>query len=146
MKANNGDFLLRRTLRANALFSAVSGLAIAVGSYAIGPRIGVEPSWIVLIVGLGLLPFAFDLFVNANRTEVNLVKVKTAIAGDIAWVVGSIVVVVIDPNGLTVAGIVTVAIAAAVVADFALLQWMGLKRAIAAGALEPSDSAIGQTF
>ncbi len=129
MKANSGDFLLRRALRANGVFSTVSGgLALAAGSYAIGPRLGVEPSWIVLLVGLGLLLFAFDLFANAARIDISLSKVKSAIAGDIAWIAGSIAVILIDPTGLTTAGVVTIAIVAAVVAEFAMLQWIGLRR------------------
>ena len=76
MKAKSGDLLLRRALKANAAFSAVSGLSLATGSYAIGPRIGVEPSWIILLVGFGLLAFAFDLFTNAVRVKVDLSKVK----------------------------------------------------------------------
>lgn len=141
MKAKTDDLLLRRALRGNALFSTVSGLALAAGAFAIGPRIGVEPSWIVLLVGLGLLPFAFDLFTNAARQRVDLARAKTAIAGDVAWVVGSIAVILIDPTGLTTAGVVTIAIVAAVVADFAMLQWLGLRRAAAAYAGDVADSA-----
>lgn len=144
MKAKSGDFLLRRSLRANALFSSVSGLALVAGSYSIGPRIGVEPSWIVLIVGLGLLPFAYDLFSNATKTRIDLTRVKVAIAGDITWVVASIAVIVIDPTGLTTAGIVTIAVVAAVVAEFALLQWIGFRRARAAYAVHARSTTVGQ--
>lgn len=144
MKANNDDLLLRRALRANAAFSTMSGLTLVVGSYLIGPWIGVEPSWIVLLVGLGLLPFAYSLFANAKREVVNLGEVKSAIAGDIAWVIGSITVVVVDPTGLTTAGIVTILLIAAVVADFALLQWMGLRRVSASRASQQEGHQAGQ--
>lgn len=129
MNRKDSDQLLRLALRGNALFSAVSGLVLAAGSYAIAPRLGVEPSWIVLAVGIGLLPFAFDLFVNSARLRIDHGRVKTAIAADIAWVAGSVAVVVIDPTGLTTAGYVTIVVVAAVVADFALLQWIGFRRA-----------------
>ena len=142
MKANMDSFMLRRALRANALFSAVSGTALATASYAIGPRIGVEPSWIVLLVGLGLLPFALDLFANARREIVDLSRVKMAMAGDMAWVAGSIAVIFIDPTGLTTAGIVTISTVAAVVADFALLQWIGLRRSNAARTRESNVNSI----
>ncbi len=144
MKAKTGDLLLRRSLVANAVFSAVSGLVLAVGSYAIAPRLGIEPSWIVLIVGLGLLPFAYDLFTNATKDRVDLGKAKTAITGDIAWVAGSIVILAIDPTGLTIAGFVTIALVAAVVAEFAVLQWLGYRRARSAYGLESASEPVGQ--
>jgi threonine synthase len=59
-------------------------------------------------VGLGLLPFAADLFVNALRDRIDLGKVKIAIGGDVAWVLCSVAVVVVDPTGLTTAGFVIV--------------------------------------
>ncbi len=145
MKANSGDSLLRRALRANAAFSTVSGITLAAGSYAIGPRIGVEPSWIVLLVGLGLLPFAFDLYVNAARARMDLAKVKMAIAGDIAWIAGSVAVIVIDPTGLTTAGLITIAVVAAVVGEFAFLQWVGFRRAREAYSAETTGEPAGQT-
>lgn len=144
MKAITSDHLIRRALRFNALFSAVSGLALATGSYAIGPRIGVEPSWIVLAVGLGLLPFALDLFVNASRSKVDLGKVKMAIAGDFVWVAASIALIVIDPTGLTISGFVTVAFVAAVVADFAVLQLVGYKRAQTAYAADSPEPGTAE--
>lgn len=142
MKVKPGDSLLRMSLRANALFSAISGLALATGSYAIGPRIGVEPSWIVLAVGLGLLPFALDLFINSRRERIDLGKVKQAIAGDVLWVTGSIVVLTVDPTGLSTAGFVTIAAVAVVVAEFAFLQWVGLRRAEAAYASATTSTSI----
>lgn len=146
MKAKTDDLLLRRALRLNAWFSTVSGLTLAAGSYLIGPRIGVEPSWLVLLVGIGLLPFAYDLFANASKSNVNLGKVKVAIAGDIAWVVGSIAVIVVDPTGLTTAGVVTIGVVAAIVADFGVLQWLGLRRAMESIRPEVTDKEVGQTL
>ncbi len=129
MTAKNGDSLLRATMRANAAFSTVSGLILAAGSYAIGPRIGVEPSWIVLIVGLGLLPFAFELITNSRKQIVDLGRVRQAVAGDFAWVIASVVIMFVDPTGLTTTGYIAISGVAVVVATFALLQWNGSRRA-----------------
>ncbi len=121
--------MLKWALRANALFSAASGLVLVSGSYLIAPRLGIDPSWTLLIVGLGLLPFAVDLFINSGKGGIDISKVKVAVAGDIAWIAGSVAVIVIDPTGLTTVGVGTVGAVAAVVGNFAILQWIGLKRA-----------------
>lgn len=128
MKVILNDSLLRTSLRGNAVFSAASGITLAASSYAIAPLLGVEPSWILLIIGLGLLPFAYDLFTNSVRQEVHTGRAKQAIAADVAWVVASVVILTTDPVGFTTVGFITVALVAAVVADFAFLQWLGLRR------------------
>ena len=125
----DGFGFLRWALRGNALFSAISGIALAIGAFWLGPRLGVQPSWILAIVGLGLIPFAVDLFFNSSRTVVDIRRAKLAIAGDAAWIVGSIAVLLIDPTGLTTAGTIAVIAVAVLVADFAVAQTLGVRRA-----------------
>ena len=129
MKASSSEYLLRMSLRANAAFSAISGVILATGAFAIAPGIGVEPSWIVLIVGLGLLPFAVDLFINSRREKIDVSRVKQAIVGDALWVVASIAVLTVNPTGLTGIGFAAVTAVAVVVSEFAFFQWLGLRRA-----------------
>lgn len=58
----NNDCLLRTALGANALFSATTGLAMAVFPDAIGSLIGLESAFLLTFVGLGLI--AYSVFVS----------------------------------------------------------------------------------
>jgi hypothetical protein len=62
------------------------------------------------------------------RTPIHEPEARLAVGADIAWVVGSVALVAFDPLGLTLAGRVAVIVIALCVADFALLQALGLGR------------------
>lgn len=124
--------LLRVSLTANAVFSALSGLVFALGSFAVASAIGLTPSWILLVVGIGLLGFAARIGWLASRPTISLPGSMTIVWCDLAWVVGTIPVVVTEVlNG-------TGTIAALAIADtvvvFALLQYLGIRRARRLGA------------
>jgi hypothetical protein len=121
------DATLRTALRANAVFSALCGAVLAAGSGVLGPWLGI-PSTALVGVGVGLLPWAFLLYRNAGRPEPSLAEARLAVAGDVMWVVGSAVVLVLDPLGFSTAGKVAIAVIALVVADFAIWQSIGLGR------------------
>jgi hypothetical protein len=127
MQPHDPSRLLRLTLRANASFSTVSGLVLAVAAPFLGPWLGIPPLALA-VVGLGLLPFAWLLFRNAARTPINEFEARFAVGADVAWVVGSAALIAFDPLGLTLAGRVAVVVIALCVADFALLQAVGLGR------------------
>jgi hypothetical protein len=127
MQSHDPSRLLRLALRANAGFSTVSGLVLAVAAPVLGPWLGIPPLGLA-VVGLGLLPFAWLLFRNAARTPINEAEARLAVGADVAWVLGSVALVAVDPLGLTLAGRVAVVAIALCVADFALLQALGLGR------------------
>lgn len=118
--------LLRYSLTGNALFSVVSGLTFSLGSSAVASAIGLEPAWILLVVGLGLLGFAANVAWLASRPSIPLAGAMTIVWGDLAWVVGTVPVVlagVLNGMGNTAAVIV-----ADIVLAFALLQYLGIRR------------------
>ena len=127
MQPHDPSRLLRLALRANACFSAVSGLVLAAAAPALGPWLGIPPLALA-VVGLGLLPFAWLLFRNAARSPLSESEARLAVGADVAWVIGSAALVAFDPLGLTLAGRVAVVVIALCVADFALLQALGLGR------------------
>jgi len=127
MQPHDPSRLLRLALRANAAFSTVSGLVLAVTAPLLGPWLGIPPLGLA-VVGLGLLPFAWLLFRNAVRTPIHEPEARLAVGADIAWVMGSVALVAFDPLGLALAGRVAVIVIALCVADFALLQALGLGR------------------
>jgi hypothetical protein len=113
---------LRTVLRLNAMNSLVSGTAIAVFAGPIDDLLDTgHPGWIRL-VGLGLLPFAaFCWWLAAGDSERLVKETPLVIGGDIGWVVGSIVTVLL--GWYSGGGIVAVLAMAAVVGVFALLQF-----------------------
>ena len=117
---------LRRTLQGNALFSLLSGLTFifAAGPVArfIGPNIS---STIVLLVGLGLLPFGFIVYrIAAN----NLRHARTITLLDISWVLGSFLLLGLAWSSFSTAGRWFIGLQAEAVATFAVLQIIGLRR------------------
>lgn len=113
---------LRRVLLANAGFSFVSAIILMVDGAAIAPFLGEVPAWIYQLVGAGLLLFALDVAFIATRKPPRPAWVKAVIAADASWVIASLVVLVFFNNILTPVGNLVIALAAAAVSVFAIMQ------------------------
>ena len=122
------DRLLRTALRGNGLFSAVSGAVLVLASRPLAETIGFPWPNTLLILGIILLLYALDLFWFTSRATLNITFAWVAIALDVAWVIGSIALLLTDPVGLTVAGQWFIGLIAEAVALFALVQWLGVRR------------------
>lgn len=120
------SLLLRRVLQANSAFSVISGVTLVAAAAPISRLFGVGQPAILIGVGVLLLAFAVGLFLNSRREALNETEVVTAIAMDAAWVAGSIIL--IGLGVLSTAGNWAVAILAAVVLLFAILQAIGFRR------------------
>ena len=120
---------LRRALRGNALFSALSGAALVVAPGFMVSLTGLGTPLLVRTVGLALVLFAADLWLNARRPAVHAGRAAAAVAMDLLWVVASAVLLAVGVEGLTRAGWWTVAIVAEVVLLWAVLQAYGLRKA-----------------
>ena len=119
------DRLLRIALRANAVFSGVSAGVLIAGGSALAEWLGI-PTAIIVLVGLGLVPWAGFAWWTSRTLE--LTAVRVIIAGDIAWVVGAIVVLIGFGDDMTTAGVWSLALVSIGVADFAIAQSIGLRR------------------
>lgn len=122
------DRLLRTALRGNGLFSAVSGVVLVVASRPLAQFIGLPWPSVLLITGILLLLYALDLFWFTSRETLNLTFAWIAIDLDVAWVIGSVALLLTDPVGFTVAGKWFIGLIAEVVALFAIAQWLGVRR------------------
>lgn len=122
------DRFLRRTLAANAVFSAASGLAMLAAPGALASWLGLDAPWIVAVVGAGLLLFVVDLVRNARREVLDPVRVSVIATADVAWVLGTVVLLVVMPDALSTAGKWAAVAVGDVVAVFAALQIYGLRR------------------
>lgn len=112
-------------LKANAAFSALSGLGLIVGWTSVSDWLGV-PTAISVGLGLGLLVFAGSVYRIAQNPAP--AAVKSVILSDLAWVVGAAAVLVLFPDAMTTAGRWALGLVSLIVADFALLQWLALGR------------------
>lgn len=126
LRSQHKGRLLRRTLQGNALFSLLSGavFVLAAGPVArfLGPNLA---SIIVLLVGLGLLPFGFIVYRIASN---NLDQARIITLLDVTWVVGSFLLLGLGWSLFSVAGRWFIGLQAEAVATFAVLQFIGLRR------------------
>ena len=129
------DRLLRRTLWGNAAFSIASGavLAIFAGPFARmaahGPvsLMGLDLATVFELLGLGVIAFGALCVWIASRETLPTGWARLIFAADVAWVLGSILVLAM-PATWTAAGFVGIVAVALIVADIAVLEYLGLRR------------------
>ncbi|MEM9745972.1 MAG: hypothetical protein AAF945_04700 [Actinomycetota bacterium] len=116
---------LRLVLRLNALSSLASGLILSIAPNTVDDLLDTGRPGIVRLVGLGLIPFAVAV-AWLSTAHVNQLRRHTPgiIVGDVAWVVASIVTIVL--GWYSMGGAIAVAAMAALVDVWAVLQWRSL--------------------
>lgn len=118
------DRLLRGALVANAGFSAISGAVLIVASVPLAEVLEV-PTWLLIVIGAGLIPFALVVLRTARRPEPS--DVRAVIAADVGWVVVAIGVLIVAGSAMAPTAVVALSVVTVIVADFALLQYVGLR-------------------
>lgn len=123
--------LLRQALIADATVSGVTGLLLFLGAGLLAGLLDL-PEALSRYAGLALLPFAAAVFALARQANPSRAAVRLLIAVNLLWAVASVALLVggwIAPNLL---GTLFVAGQALVVALFAEIQFIALRRAGAA--------------
>ena len=112
----------------DALGSAALGILLIVFAGPLADLFGVGlPATVLLIVGIGLLPWAaFNLWI-ARRETLPAAAATLNVIGDIGWILASIALVLMAP--LTVLGILAVTAIGAFVLAVCITKAMGLRRA-----------------
>ena len=129
----SSDRLLRRTLWGNAVFSVVSGavLAIFAGPFARAaahaPVMGLDLAVVLELLGLGVIAFGALCAWVASRQTLPQGWARVIFAADLAWVAGSVLVLAL-PATWTAAGFAGIVVLALIVADLAILEYLGLRR------------------
>lgn len=118
--------LLRRALMGNALFSTLSGLTMLFAQGWVLRILGLSPDVSLVILGVGVIVFAATLAINARRQQVKASDAWIAILMDLAWVLGSYVVIFVVP--FSTGGKWVVGAVAELVLLFAVLQFVGIRR------------------
>lgn len=120
--------LLRNALRGNGIFSAASGLIMAVGAGILVQFLGAGTTLFYIVVGIGLLFHAGTLFFNTRTEGINSAFAWYAIIGDVVWVIGTAVILLTDAFNLSPEGKWTLLIIGDIVLTFAIVQYVGLRR------------------
>ena len=119
--------LLRFALKQDAIGSGANGVVYLAAAAIFGRLFGL-PAGLLYPVGAFLVVFAATLLLLAARPTVSRPAVAVVIAINIAWVAPSVEVLVAGWFPLTTLGVALVIAQAVVVAGFAALQIIGLRR------------------
>lgn len=121
--------LMKSVMLADGVFSLAAAALLFGLSGPIGALVGplATPAVLNGFAAFFALWGAFHLAVGRQERP-SPAAVRFAIAGDAAWIAGSIAVLVFAGDGLTVTGMGLIALAAVVVADVLLLKRIGLGR------------------
>lgn len=120
--------LLRRAIQADALLCAAVGLAFAAAAAPLGALLGI-PSLYLLVLGFILLPYAAFLGYTATRERISRRAAWSIIAINALWALDSLILLATGLLPLTTAGWWFVLIQAGIVADFAIVQAIAIRRA-----------------
>lgn len=126
-KADEHVFV-RRALLADALATAATGLLLAVGADHLTGILGL-PVALMRLAGLSLLPFAAIVLFVGLRQSPPRTAVLAIIAYNVMWTVDSFVLLASGWAAPTLLGSAFVIMQAVTVGGFAMLQWIGMKRA-----------------
>jgi hypothetical protein len=121
--------LLKSVMLADGLFSLATAAALFVLSGQLGAILGpaATPALVNGFAAFFLVWGAFHI-ATGRQERPSPAAVRVAVIGDALWVVGSIAVLLFAREGLTLAGIGLVAVAAVAVADILFLKQIGLGR------------------
>jgi hypothetical protein len=119
---------LRRILLLDAAISGAAGLVMGIGAGALEGWLGV-PATLLRYAGWSLLPFAWLLVTLARRDALPRGAVVAVIVANAAWVVASVVVLIVGGFRPNVMGYVFVLGQAVAVAVLAEMEAMGLRSA-----------------
>ena len=118
---------LRYALLADAIASGATGVLLIVGAGLLDGLLGL-PVALMREAGLLLVPYVALVAYVGTREHISRPAVQTIIALNIVWTVCSIGLLMTDYVAPTALGIAFVIAQAAVVAVFAELQFIGLRR------------------
>lgn len=122
-----GTQFLRRVLLTNATFSALIGALLAVDSALVAPLLGL-PGRLLTVLGVIIVLAAVEMAWFATRPQLDLRFVKLIFALDCAWVLVSIALLLTGLLPLSTGGKWAIGVVADIVALFALLEFLGLRR------------------
>lgn len=129
---------LRKVLLVNTELSVVTGLAGLIFGGPVADALGVDQVWLVRLLGAGLLGFAAAVFFVARSSQPTLQRWSRDISqGDIAWVLGTVVVIAL--GWLSTTGVIIMAVTSAAVLALGITQLNQRRKMIEGAVLTPGD-------
>ena len=131
----SSDRLLRRTLWGNAAFSVLSGAVLVAfagpfaqaAAHAPVSVLGLDLAIVLELLGVGVVAFGALCAWVASRADMPIGWARTIFILDASWVAISAVMLML-PASWTLAGIAGIVVVALIVADLAILEFLGLRR------------------
>jgi len=131
----SSDRLLRRTLWANAILSMCSGAVLAalanplaaMATHAPLEVLDLDLAIVLELLGLGFVAFGAVCGWVASRPDMPLGWARAIFVLDASWVAISAVILML-PASWTLTGIAGIVVIALIVADLAILEYLGLRR------------------
>lgn len=124
----NHSSLLKRALLVDSALSFLGGGAFLLFSKAIASSFGLSGSWIILLVGVIAIVYGIEVYLAARAEPVKTGVAKFAAYGNLAWVLGSAILIFANLAPFTAAGKWTLALIADAVLVLAIFQLLGLRR------------------
>lgn len=115
---------LQKALKANTLFSSISGILMILLNRQIAHLFGTTNNTVFWIIGLILIYFAITIWYEIQRQR--RIAVLWIIVQDYAWVLGSLILIITNPFQITQIGNLIIGIIAIVVLYMGINQMVGL--------------------
>ena len=125
---NKHSALLRIALRLNAVFSLITGMIAFVNTEFIRVLLGIESGRELKFIGLSLIVFALSLSLISIQKKLHPKIVSIIIFLDWSWVLGSGILLVLNPFCFSFHGLFGISIVAIIVSSFAIIQRIGLRK------------------
>lgn len=123
---------LHTAIQSNALFTDISGLIILLAAKPLAVLMGIPAPSYLVVTGVGLMIWAVVLFLRTQQPEISKEFAYLVIAGDILWVLGTDLLLFLPASPLTITGKWIAGIASFFVFDFAVWQYITLRKQIKA--------------
>jgi hypothetical protein len=121
------DDLLRRSLVADAVVTGAAGLLLAVAAGPLADPLGL-PVLLMRITGIALLPYAAVVMLIGTRGGVSRTAAWVIVGLNLIWAIDSVLLLLTGWVDSTALGIAFVLAQALLVAAFADIQFLGLRR------------------
>ncbi len=119
---------VQRPLQADGIFCAVAGLVFTLDAEPIRTFLGVEQAAPILILGLILLAYGIGLYFFATNRPIHRNIAIGVMTLNALWVIGSILLLIVDPFHFTNEGRWAILILSDVVAVIGIWEYLGIRR------------------
>ena len=119
---------LQKALITNTVFSSISGVVMIIFNKQLADLFGTNNSTVFWVVGLLLIYFAMTIAYEINKQR--KLAVLWIIIQDFLWVIGSLILLLLNPYQITLVGNMIVGIVALIVLFMGIKQTSALNKQI----------------